>query len=225
MLPRGARSPNRVRSARNAGLKGSARRRPRTTRSKTPRAKGTTASTSVSRTVQPLAARSAKKRLSGVRKAPPTLASSEPSSASLARPSLPNCPMSIAAPALPTAAAESSGFVAESVTAAIPCPSIRPCSSPANGIPRSTSCVETEGSAGRTRVSSSTRAAAVETSGRAGDTGSSPAIASRGGAVPPIPSRTTAAIAERASGDVVAKRSAPAPPYAPASVETSTNVC
>ena len=82
--------PTRARSARSAGLNGSPRRRPRTIRSTTPRANGTTSRTRASRTVQPLAARSPRKRLSGVWNAPPTLASSELSRASVERPSCPS---------------------------------------------------------------------------------------------------------------------------------------
>ena len=74
-------------------------------------------------------------------------------------------------------------------------------------------------------VSSATRAAAVRTSVREGETGPSPAIAIRGCPRPPRPSSTTTATADFAKGDVSAKRSAPAPPYAPPSVETSTSVC
>ena len=88
--PPNAQTPSRARCARSAGPNGSARRRPRTIRSTTPRANGTTPRTRTSRAVQPLAARSEKKMLSGVRNAPPTLVSREPTSASVARPSCPS---------------------------------------------------------------------------------------------------------------------------------------
>ena len=80
----------------------------------------------------------------------------------------------------PTAAPPLACSVVVSVTAESPPARKRPCSSSANGTPRSTSCVGTDGSDGLTPTSSATRAAAVRTSVRAGDTGSSPAIASRG---------------------------------------------
>ena len=111
------------------------------------------------------------------------------------------------------------------VTAEMWWPRNLPCSPAANGIPRSRSCVATPASSGSVPVSSATRAAAVRTSVREGETGPSPAIAIRGCPRPPRPSSTTTATADFAKGEVSAKRSAPAPPYAPPSVETSTSVC
>ncbi len=59
----------RVRKARIAGRNARALRRPRASRSRTPSANGTIATTRASRTVHPLAVRSSRKTLSGVRNA------------------------------------------------------------------------------------------------------------------------------------------------------------
>ena len=91
-------------------------------------------------------------------------------------------------------------------------------------MPRSTSWVAIDGSAAARPVCSSILTAAVRTSARAGDAGSSDASAMRGRPRRSSPSRTTAAIAPRACGDTDANRLAPAPPYAPPSVETNTSV-
>ena len=211
-----AQMPRRAPCARIAGAKGRLRRRPRTIRSTTPSANGTTARISVSRAVQPLAARSEKNRLSGVRNAPPTLESSELTRASVARPSCPSRSSSgVVSPPPPRSVV--------TVTADRPAARKRPCSSSANGTPRFTSCAGIDGSAGATPTSSAKRAEAVRTSVRAGETGSSPAMASLGRPRPR--SRTTTASASAASGDSATKRAAPAPPNAPASVETRASVC
>ena len=206
-----------LRSARSAGANGSLRRRPRTTRSTTPSANGTTARMSVSRAVQPLAARSAKNTLSGVRNAPPTLRSSELDECFGRAPELTE-PRDVR-----TRGRRLRRASVVIVTAERPSARKRPCSSSANGIPRSTSCAGTDGSAGAVPSSSAIRADAVRTSVRAGVTGSSPAIASLG-RPGPRSSTTTTASASAARGDSATKRAAPAPPNAPASVETRASV-
>jgi len=137
--PANTHSRSRVRSARNAGASGSARRRQRTRRSTTPRANGTTQRTSVKRMAHPLAARSLKKMLSGVRNGPPTLASSEPTSASVARPSWPRRRTESGASGSPAGTAGSPFSDVVSAIAATPCSRNGPCSPAANGMPRSTS--------------------------------------------------------------------------------------
>ena len=110
---------------------------------------------------------------------PPTLASSEPRRASVARPSWPSRSGA-------GSRGRRSGAVARPVRRERDrrrsCwPRNRPCSPRANGMPRSTSCVgDARQATGSTPTSSLTRAAAVRTRARAGDTGRSPAIAIRG---------------------------------------------
>ena len=161
--------------------------------------------------------------MSGALNARPTLASIESTSASVARPSWPRRSRDSELPS-PEGIDGYPGSEVVSVTAAISRARNGPCSPAAYGTPRSTSCVGTDGTAGVAPVCSRTRAEAVLTRVGAGVRDPFPAIASRGGPAPPMPSSTMTANAARAYGEVVAKRYAPAPPYAPPSVDTSTSV-
>lgn len=200
------------------------RRRERARRSTTPSTNGATATTSVSRNAHPLATRSPKKRLSGVPNAAPTLASIDPISASVARPSSPSRASAIGPGGSPDGTPDSPDSCVVMVIAAISRARKGPCSPAAKGIARSTSCASTDGISARAPVCSAIRADAVLRSARAGDAGRSPARAIRGRPLPPIPSRTTTASAFSAYSDTRAKRAEPAPPKAPASVETNTSV-
>ncbi len=221
-MPAHSQKSARVRSARTAGRNGRFLRRPRASRSRRPRAKGTIPTTRASRTVQPLTERSSKNTVAGVRNAAPAVASIEPTSASVARPSWPRR-RSESPPARPEASADVPSWVVSEI-AATPSATNGPCSSAAKGMPRSTSCVGTKGIAGVCPVCSEMRAEAVPTRVGAGECDPSPASAMRGRPSVPRSSRTIAASACWACADVRAKWTAPAPPYAPASVEIRMSV-
>ena len=179
----------------------------RTTRSRAPRAKGTTAQHQHEADRPTACSAIAEEEAVGRAESPPTLASSEAEQ----RLALHGRACQTARCRLLRAGAADGSRRVVRVRrgerhGGNPAPGVnRPCSSPANESPdRRAGSRRREVPVGRGSLFDACRCSRDER--RAGDTGSSPAIASRGEAIPPIPSRTTAAIAERASGDVVAKR-------------------
>ena len=189
-----------------AARSGTAILRARTNRSSTPSTNGTTAATSVSRIVQPLAARSSRKRLSCVWKRLPRRASMEPISASAARPSRVNRSIAIGARPAGRVAGRNlgiAGLLDREVTAAI---SLRerallPGGERDRRAP--TSCVATRRERGL-RAAAPRRCARArrdeDARRRARAVACDRESSARRG--PPIPSRTIAAIALSACGDV-----------------------